>query len=168
MKYCNNCGELISDRAKKCRNCGADTRNRDTFSQPSAKYFDDYKGPQEKPSLKSKIIENYQYTSFSKRKSLFFIFPFLIIPGVGIMYAGNIGKGIKFLAVFLAIVFVDVFTKVVLQNYALVFAVIPAYLISIIWGIRAAIKELKIYNQNIESNLGKQYPSKKYDPSFYQ
>jgi hypothetical protein len=96
------------------------------------------------------------------------IFPFFLIPGIGIMYAGNVKRGIKFLIAFLAIVFVDVITKVVLQNYFLVYAVIPAYLTLIIWGIVGTIKELKHYNQNIENVIRNQYPKKKSDSSIYQ
>ena len=168
MKYCNSCGNLISDRARKCRHCGVNLKNRDYIYQPSEKYFEKYADPQKKHSLKYKIMEKIENPSTPMKKSLWPIFPFLIVPGIGLMYAGNIYKGIKFFVVFLVVVFVDVFTKVVLQNYTLVFAVIPAYLISITWGIIAAVKELKIYNQNVENIQRKQYPSKKIDSSVYQ
>ncbi len=168
MKYCNTCGKLIPDRAGKCSYCGANTKNSDHLDQPSAKYFDNYVDPQEEPSLKNKSTDNFQDTSIPMKKNLFSIFPFFIIPGIGFMYAGNMKKGIKFFLSFLAVVFVDVFTKVVLLNYFLVYLVIPLYLTLIIWGIVGSNKEIRNYNSNIENINQKQYPSKKSASSVYQ
>ena len=162
-KYCVNCGESIPNRSRKCPKCGINLRK----LSKNVGYTNNKSYTQEETSTEYKISNEIQYKNYFHKKNLFKIFPFFLIPGIGLMYAGNIYKGLKFLAVFLVVVFVDVFTKVVLQNYLLVFAIIPGYLIPIIWSNVAAVKELKIYNQNEENNQRKQYPSKKFDSSVY-
>ena len=57
MKYCNTCGSLIPNRSRKCRHCGADVIKSSQPDQPSAKYFEKYAEPQDKPSLKYKMME---------------------------------------------------------------------------------------------------------------
>ncbi len=163
-KYCVNCGESIPNRSRKCPKCGVNLRK---FSK-TVGYIYDKSYTQEEPSPKDKITNAFQDKNFFPKKNIFLIFPFFLIPGIGFMYAGRKKKGIKFFSIFLAVVFIDVFTKVVLQNYFLVYAVIPAYLTLIIWGIVGTVKELKIYNQNIENTMGNQYSKKKSDFSTYQ
>ncbi|MFW9853247.1 MAG: hypothetical protein ACFFDS_09900 [Candidatus Thorarchaeota archaeon] len=152
-KYCINCGETIPNRSRKCPKCGVNLRK----ANKTAEFIYDKSYPQEEPSQEYKITTAFQNKNFLQKKNIFMIFPFFLIPGIGFMYAGKMKKGIKFLLIFLMIVFIDVFTKVVLQNYFLVFAVIPAYLTVIIWGIVGTVKELKTYNQNIEKVMVKQY-----------
>ena len=146
-KYCNSCGNLIPNRARKCRNCDYKSEKSD---QPSAKYFEKYVEHTDKPSLKYKLYERLQDQSVPMKKNLFMIFPFFIIPGIGLIYAGNIKRGIKFFVAFLAVVFIDVFTKVVFQIYFLIYLVGPMYITLIIWGIVETIKEIKNYNTTIE------------------
>ena len=153
-KYCNSCGNIVPNRARKCRNCGFKLVESD---QPSAKYLENYAETSEKSSLKYKLYEKMLNQGIPMKKNLFMIFPFFLIPGIGLMYAGNIKRGIKFLIAFLVVVFIDVFTKVVFQIYFLIYLVGPLYTILIIWGIVASIKEIKNYNTNIDSIMRKKH-----------
>ena len=89
MKYCNTCGNLIPDRARKCRHCGANVTKNDQTDQPFAKYLEKYVEPQNKPNLKEQLMVKAQDPSYPTRKSIWFIFPFFIVPGIGLIYAGN-------------------------------------------------------------------------------
>ena len=149
MKYCNTCGNLIPDRSRKCRHCGANITKNIQPDQPSEKYFDKYVEPQEKPNLKYELMKKAQNADLPMKKSIWYIFPFFIIPGIGLMYAGQWKRGSYFLISFILTVILDVVTKV---NG--MFAIIPftaiAYLTLIIWGIVGTVKQIKLYNQEIE------------------
>ncbi len=149
MKYCNTCGNLIPNRFRKCRHCGSDVTKSIQPDQPSAKYFEKYAASQEKPSLKYKVMEKIPESGIPKKKSLLFITPYFLIPGIGFMYVGQWKRGSYFLISFILTVILDVLTKV---NG--IFAFIPitsiAYLTLIIWSIVGTVKQIKLYNQEIE------------------
>ena len=150
MRYCNTCGNLIPDRSRKCRHCGADVSKKNQPDQPSTKYFEKYVEPQDKPSLKHEHMKWAQNAELQFKKSIWYIFPFFIIPGIGFMYVGQWKRGSYFLITFILTVILDVVTKVMG-----IFAFIPitaiAYLTLMTWSIVGTVKQIKLVNQEIEA-----------------
>jgi hypothetical protein len=169
MKYCNTCGKLISDRARKCSNCG--TKVNKKYTQTDFTYVE--KIPIEKNYIEENSISgytppklrNYSYSeknTLTIKKNLLYITPFFLIPGIGFIYAGDWRKGVKFLIVFIITTITDVVFKVKGVFYVIPFTSV-AYITLIVWSIVGSIKLIRKHNQEVEGFVQKQPPRKDSD-----
>ena len=169
MKYCNTCGKLISDRARKCSNCG--TKVNQKYTQSDFTYVE--KKPAEEKYIEENSISgyapplprNYPYSSkntLTIKKNLLYITPFFLIPGIGYFYAGNWRGGLKFLIIFIITTITDVIFKV--KGYWFIIPISSiAYSTLIIWSIVGSIKLIKKHNQEVEGFIQRQPPRKDSD-----
>lgn len=156
MKYCNTCGNLNYDRARRCSVCSTGFKKKDRHIDYTMEEHIPFIEEYSKKSVftsPSKIGSNYLPTP--KKKNLLFIFPFFFIPGIGHIYAGKWKKGLYLLGAFIIVVIVDVVTKV-LGFWVIIGVTTPAYLILIIWGIIGSIKLIKAHNEEVEGYYQKQ------------
>ena len=164
MKYCNTCGSLIKDRARKCSNCGTKVDENIVAENVYGKSFtsqEDFK-----PS--SKAFKDLGEISASQKKNLFYITPFFLIPGIGFMYAGEKKKGFYFFTLFIITVIIDVTMKVNGLIGIVIGITTPAYLILMVWGIVGAVKQIRIHNENIEMHNQKARPMRSVDAAIFQ
>ncbi len=163
MKYCNTCGNLNRNKARKCSNCGT-LVNRNVVSENE--YGKNYSTQEDfKPSAKA--YKDFKTIYVSQKKNLLYLFPFFLIPGIGIIYAGNWKRGLYFLLAFIVTTIFDVVFKV-RGSFFVIGITTPAYIILIVWGIIAAIKEIRLYNEKVENQPQKGQQMKSVDKAIFQ
>ncbi|MCE7741736.1 MAG: zinc ribbon domain-containing protein [Candidatus Heimdallarchaeota archaeon] len=154
MKYCNNCGQTISNRTKVCPNCGAKTRNKydnNVYANVSSSYV---------KSDQQNIVADTVQTSHIPQKinigSLLFI---LIFPGMGQLIAGKKKRGLILMASALILICIAVIVPLTTDFYQTIYFLNPIVALLVIGGIVDAIIQIRKYNQFIDQHGRKPAPS---------
>ena len=158
MKYCNTCGNLNYDRVRRCSVCNTRFRKLKHINNGNEENLPAIEEYSKKNVFSSPIPNYLTYTkkmTNPKKKNLLFIFPLMLIPGIGFMYASRWKKGLFFLLAFAITTTVDVITKVN-GLYGFIGVTTPAYLTLIIWSIVGSLKEIKSHNEEVDNYYQKQ------------
>ena len=140
-KYCNTCGAIIRERARKCPKCGVKFNRSINYSTID---YNDLSTHKIEPYKKKSYQEEFDRLPFPqiKNKGVALILAF-ILPGTGLIYAGNWVKGIKILGSFVIFTTIDLIIKIGFQYWGLVFLAPIFYPTMIIWSIVSTNNQFK-------------------------
>ena len=161
MKYCNTCGATIRDSARICPNCKTRFDKKIDYDATFNidKSYDDFSAQQVTPFKKKAYTmkDEKEIIPQVKNKGIALVFAF-VLPGTGLMYAGNWKKGLTILGSFFLLTTVDLVIKLAFQVWSLIFISVIGYPALIIWSMVSTNKHFKTISQ----------PSTKYAKESFQ
>jgi len=149
MKYCNTCGATIKDEARKCPNCKTRFDKKIDYDAKfnSNKSYDDFTTQKVTPFKKKAypMPEEELVIPQVKQKGIALVLGF-VLPGTGLIYAGNWKKGLTILGSFFLLTTVDLVIKLGFQVWTLFFISVIGYPALIIWSMVSTNKHFKNYS----------------------
>ena len=143
MKYCNTCGNLNPDNARKCLSC-------------NAKFKKEHKTSTVIYNRRVPLIEELNEESVFKSpkqnfqsrtpKSMFIGVLAAFIPGIGHIYAGERRRGLQLLLMYLAVISLDVPMKIA-GNWWIIPITSIGYTTLMAWSLVGTIKLIRQQNQ---------------------